>query len=94
MIQQNQCIFSEQVQDYEDEIKEKFIKAFAVFFHGKEVICQTVNDFIRTLSDFSSIDSKISTILQEMQYIADLNELNSSDFLISAEDISISDILL
>ena len=71
---------------YEDEIKEKFIKAFAVFFQGKEVICQTVNDFIRTLSDFSSIGSKISTILQEMQYIADLNELNIKNNSITAQN--------
>lgn len=70
----------------EDEIKEQFLKAFYVFFQGKDVICKTVNDFIRTLSDFSSIDSKISTILQEMQYIADLNELNIKNNSITAQN--------
>lgn len=47
---------------YEDEIKQRFVNAFSVFFQGKDLILETVQTLIESLSDTSELDAKIESL--------------------------------
>ena len=58
---------------YEDEIKQRFVNAFAVYFHSKDLIIDTCQELIDTISDTSAIDKKIEKLSQELSVIENAN---------------------
>ncbi len=58
---------------YEDEIKQRFVNAFATYFHRKDLIIDTCQELINTISDTSAIDKKIEKLTQELSVIEDMN---------------------
>ncbi|MDE5937369.1 MAG: recombinase family protein, partial [Ruminococcus sp.] len=58
---------------YEDEIKQRFVNAFSVFFQGKDMILETVQMLIESLSDTSAINKKIEKLAQELSVIENMN---------------------
>jgi len=58
---------------YEDEIKQRFVNAFAIYFCSKDLIIDTCQDLIDTLSDTSAIDKKIEKLSQELSVIENAN---------------------
>ena len=56
---------------YEDEIKIRFISAFAKFFQHKDMVIETCQTLIEELTDTSAIDAKIERLTME------LNDLGS-----------------
>ncbi len=55
---------------YEDEIKLKFISAFAAFFQKKDMVLETCRMLIDELSDTSAADAKIEKMLAELNDIS------------------------
>ena len=58
---------------YEDEIKQRFVNAFSIYFHRKDLILETVQMLIESLSDTSTIDKKIEKLSQELSLIENMN---------------------
>ncbi len=58
---------------YEDEIKQRFVNAFAIYFHSKDLIIETCQKLIDTISDTSAIDKKIEKFSQELSVIENAN---------------------
>jgi len=58
---------------YEDEIKQRFVNAFTVYFHSKDLIIDTCQDLIDTISDTSAIDKKLEKLSQELSVIESAN---------------------
>lgn len=58
---------------YEDEIKQRFVNAFAIYFHSKDLIIDTCQELIDTLSNTSAIDKKIEKLSQELSVIENTN---------------------
>ena len=54
---------------YEDEIKMKFISAFAKFFQNREIVLETCRMLLENLSDTSDLDAKIETLTMELNDI-------------------------
>jgi hypothetical protein len=71
---------------YEEEIKQRFMNAFSEFFQGKDMVIETVQVLIETLSDNSDIDAKIESTLQKMSEIAHLNEIHIQNNVITAKN--------
>lgn len=55
---------------YEDEIKLRFITAFAEFFQKKDVVLETCHMLMEELADTSEYDSKIEKMLAELNDIS------------------------
>ena len=55
---------------YEDEIKLRFITAFAEFFQKKDVVLETCHMLMEELADTSAHDSKIEQLLMELNDIS------------------------
>ena len=55
---------------YEDEIKIRFISAFAKFFQHKDIIIETCQMLIEELTDTSSIDSEIEKLTKELSELS------------------------
>lgn len=55
---------------YEDEIKIRFISAFAKFFRHKDIIIETCQVLIEELTDTSSIDSEIEKLTKELSKLS------------------------
>ena len=51
---------------YEDEIKIRFISAFAKFFHNKDIVIETCRMLIDELTDTSVIDAKMERLTMEL----------------------------
>ena len=58
---------------YEDEIKQRFVNAFAIYFCSRDLIIDTCQELIDTLSDTSAIDKKIEKLSQELSVIENAN---------------------
>ena len=58
---------------YEDEIKQRFVNTFSIYFHSKDLIIETVQMLIESLSDTSAIDKKIEKLAQELSVIESMN---------------------
>ena len=58
---------------YEDEIKQRFVNAFSIYFHSKDLIIDTCQELIDTISDTSAIDKKIEKLSQELSVIENMN---------------------
>ena len=58
---------------YEDEIKQRFVNAFSIYFHRKDLIIDTCQELIDTISDTSAINKKIEKLSQELSVIENLN---------------------
>ena len=55
---------------YEDEIKLRFITAFAEFFQKKDVVLETCHMLMEELADTSEYDSRIEKLLAELNDIS------------------------
>ena len=55
---------------YEDEIKIRFISAFAKFFHHKDIIIETCQMLIEELTDTSAIDTEIEKLTKELSELS------------------------
>lgn len=71
---------------YEDEIKQRFINAFSIFFQGKDMILETVQILIENLSDTSALDTKIEKAIQEMENTATLNQMHIHNNIVTAKN--------
>lgn len=71
---------------YEDEIKQRFVNAFSVFFQGKDMILETVQILIESLSDTSALDTKIEKAIQEMENTAALNQMHIQNNIVTAKN--------
>ncbi|MDE6021203.1 MAG: recombinase family protein, partial [Ruminococcus sp.] len=69
---------------YEDEIKQRFVNAFSVFFQGKDMILETVQILIDSLSDTSALDTKIEKTIQEMSNTSALNQMHIQNNVVTA----------
>lgn len=58
---------------YEDEIKQRFVNAFAIYFCSRDLIIETCQELIDTISDTSAIDKKIEKFSQELSVIENAN---------------------
>lgn len=54
---------------YEDEIKIRFISAFAAFFQNREMVLETCRMLLEDLSDTSALDTKIEMLTMELNDI-------------------------
>ncbi len=57
---------------YEDEIKIRFISAFAAFFQNREMVLETCRMLLEDLSDTSALDTKIEMLTMELNDIGTL----------------------
>ena len=71
---------------YEDEIKQRFLNAFAIFFQGKEIVIETVQLLIENLSDTYALDTKIEKAIQEMENTATLNQMHIQNNVVTAKN--------
>lgn len=71
---------------YEDEIKQRFVNAFSVFFQGKDMILETVQILIESLFDTSALDTKIEKSIQEMENTAALNQMHIQNNIVTAKN--------
>ncbi len=71
---------------YEDEIKQRFVNAFSVFFQGKEIVIETVQFLIENLSDASALDTKIEKAIQDMENTAMLNQMHIQNNIVTAKN--------
>ena len=71
---------------YEDEIKQRFVNAFSVFFQGKDMILETVQILIESLSDTSALDTKIEKSIQKMENTAALNQMHIQNNIVTAKN--------
>lgn len=71
---------------YENEIKQRFVNAFSVFFQGKEIVIDTVRLLIENLSDTSALDTKIEKSIQEMEHTAALNQTHIQNNVVTAKN--------
>ncbi len=71
---------------YEDEIKQRFVNAFSVFFQGKDMILETVQILIENLFDTSALDTKIEKAIQEMENTATLNQMHIQNNIVTAKN--------
>lgn len=71
---------------YEDEIKQRFVNAFSVFFQGKDLILETVQVLIESLSDTSALDVKIEKVIQEMSNTSALNQMHIQNNIVTARN--------
>ncbi len=70
---------------YEDEIKQRFTNAFSMFFQRKDLIIETCQELIATISDTSAIDKKIEKLMQELSIIENTNREMVLEFAQSPE---------
>jgi len=71
---------------YEDEVKQRFVNAFSVFFQGKEIVIETVQLLIDNLSDASALDTKIEKAIQDMENTAMLNQMHIQNNIVTAKN--------
>lgn len=71
---------------YEDEVKQRFVNAFSVFFQGKEIVIETVQLLIDNLSDASALDTKIEKAIQDMENTAMLNQIHIQNNIVTAKN--------
>lgn len=71
---------------YEDEIKQRFVNAFLMFFQGKDLILETVQVLIESLSDPSALDAKIEKAIQEMSNTSALNQMHIQNNIVTARN--------
>lgn len=71
---------------YEDEVKQRFVNAFSVFFQGKEIVIETVQLLIDNLSDTSALDTKIEKAIQDMENTAMLNQMHIQNNIVTAKN--------
>lgn len=70
---------------YEDEIKQRFVNAFSIYFHSKDLIIDTCQELIDTISDTSAIDKKIEKLTQELLVIENTNRAMVLEFALSTK---------
>lgn len=70
----------------EDEIKEKFIKAYNLVMVDKEAVIADIEEVIRLLADTSELDSKIEDLQSKMEVISGLVEKLVRDNARTAQD--------
>ena len=71
---------------YEDEIKHRFVNAFSVFFQGKDLILETVQTLIESISDTYALDAKIEKAIQEMSNTSALNQMHIQNNIVTARN--------
>ena len=65
---------------YEDEIKQRFVNAFSIYFNSKDLIIDTCQELINTVSDTSAIDKKMEKLTQELSLIESQNRAMVLEF--------------
>lgn len=71
---------------YEEEIKQRFVNAFSMYFQGKDLILETVQTLIESLSDTSALDAKIEKAIQEMSNTSALNQMHIQNNIVTARN--------
>lgn len=71
---------------YEEEIKQRFVNAFSMYFQGKNLILETVQTLIESLSDTSALDAKIEKAIQEMSNTSALNQMHIQNNIVTARN--------
>ena len=71
---------------YENEIKQRFVNAFSMFFQEKDMILETVQMLIESLSDTSVLDAKIEKAIQEMSNTSALNQMHIQNNIVTARN--------
>ena len=71
---------------YEDEIKQRFINAFSMFFQEKDLILETVQMLIESISDTSALNTKIEKTIQEMSNTSALNQMHIQNNIVTARN--------
>lgn len=65
---------------YEDEIKQRFVNAFSIYFHSKDLIIETLQTLIESLSNTLALDKKIEKLTQELSVIENTNRAMVLEF--------------
>lgn len=71
----------------ETEVKERFITAFGLFFQKRDIIISAVQEVISALSDFRSLDEKLTIAIEEMNYVTELHRLHVKNNRITAQNL-------
>lgn len=71
---------------YEDKIKQRFINAFSMFFQEKDLILETVQMLIESISDTSALNTKIEKTIQEMSNTSALNQMHIQNNIVTARN--------
>ena len=71
---------------YEDDIKQRFVNAFSMFFQRKDLILETVHMLIESLFDTSALDAKIEKSTQEMSNTSALNQMHIQNNIVTARN--------
>ena len=71
---------------YQDDIKQRFVNAFSMFFQRKDLILETVHMLIESLFDTSALDAKIEKSTQEMSNTSALNQMHIQNNIVTARN--------